>query len=201
MTITQKPITLRTKTADRSPIGTRYVIGESTYTLVAYSHSRNGFGKPTATPVLVSDYDLDAPRTEWDILSDGSLTFECPESLLNDLDEILEVAPEDPERSDRARAAALKRYNEAARSTADQWEVLSFDDLTTDQEFAAFVEFTEAELRLRKAQAELERAARERSEWIARIADLKGSQQAAARTLGVNQSTVSRALRERPERP
>ncbi|MFE9936304.1 hypothetical protein [Streptomyces hirsutus] len=35
----------------------------------------------------------------------------------------------------------------------------------------------------------------------ARIADLKGSQTSAARTLGVNQSTVSRALRERPELP
>jgi hypothetical protein len=203
MTITATPITAKKhRTADRSPIGTRYTDGTYTYTLVAYSidpHSPN-----RALPLFVDDDDLNGTDPHWfDRLTNGALNLMYTEDILGDGDdEVLEVAPADPEKAAQARAAAIKQYQARPyRDTGELGRVTAFDDLTTDEELAAFIEFGKAELELRKAQWALERVSRERSERVARIADLKGSQRAAAQTLGINQSTVSRALRERPERP
>lgn len=203
MTITPKPITERSdRMADRAPIGTRYTDGEDAYTLVAYSIDP---ARPQyARPVLVADDDLANPSTHWyDRLANGALPLLYPEDILGDgADEALEVAPADPEKATTARDAAVKQYQARPyRDTGELHRVMAFDDLTTNEEVAAFIEFAKVELELRKAQRTLERASRERSERVARIYDLKGSQHAAAQTLGVNQSTVSRALRERPERP
>jgi hypothetical protein len=203
MTNTPKPITVKTRRIeDRSPIGTRYTDGTYTYTLVAYSidpHSPR-----SAHPLFVDDDDLNNPDPHWfDRMTNGSLNLRYVPDILGDgRDEVLEVAPADPEIAARARAAAVKQYQDRPyRDTGELQRVMAFDDLTSDEELAAFVEFGKAELELRQAQRALERASHQRSERMARIVDLKGSQQAAARTLGANQSSVSRALRERPELP
>lgn len=203
MAITPKPITERTRhIEDRSPIGTRYRASYEgdghCYTLVAYELDPT---QPrTAIPYFIGDYQFNTKRTWVDQLTDGTILIETAAEIVTD-DQVLEVAPDDLEKATRARSAAMGRYQEPYRNTGDFGRVLAFEDLTTDQEVAAFHAFAEAERKLREAQWTLERVARERSERVARIADLKGSQSAAARTLGVNQSSVSRALRERPERP
>ncbi|MFF8911544.1 hypothetical protein [Streptomyces olivaceoviridis] len=202
MTMTPQPITEHSDTmSDRSPIGTRYADEDGTYTLVAYLIDPHA--PRYARPVLVADDDLTNPPSHpYDRIANGDLPLLYPEDVCGLGSETLEVAPDDPEMTAKARAAAVKQYQARPyRDTGEFNRVMAFDDLTTDEELAAFINFAAAELELRQAQQALEKASRTRAEHIARIADLKGSQQAAARTLGVNQSTVSRALRERPELP
>lgn len=203
MNITPKPITEDTdRMSSRSPIGTRYTDGEHSYTLVAYSI--DPYAPTQAVPVLVGDNDLaEYPNTNWfDHLTDGALKLCDPADILGIGCEELQVAPADLEAANKARAAAVKQYQDRPHfDTQEFTNVMAFDDLATDDEVAAFIAFAKAELELRKAQFEMERASRQRSNRVARIADLKGSQRAAAQMLGLNQSTVSRALRERPERP
>ncbi|MFE6474537.1 hypothetical protein [Streptomyces rochei] len=201
MTITPKPITEDTnRMSDRSPLGTRYTDGTETYTLVAYSI--DPLSPQYARPAFVADNDLTNPSTHWyDRLANGTLPLLYPEDICGE-DETLTVAAEDSETSTKARTAAVKQYQARPyRDTGEFSRVMAFGDLTTDEELAAFIEFAKTEVELRQVQWKLEHVSRERSETIARICDLKGSQQAAAQTLGVNQSTVSRALRERPEMP
>lgn len=195
MTITPKPVTANTSHInDRSPIGTRYTDGTGFVTLVAYEMSPN---RPTeALPVFVDDDDLDAS-------TDGSapLNYAMEYVDVHD-DEALTVAPADAEKSRSARAAALKRYNEPPMDTSDLHRVLCFEDLTTDDEIKAFHRWGAAELELRKAQHELARAARNRADTLQALVHLRGSQDKAGRTVGLNQSSISRALRgATPERP
>lgn len=203
MNITPKTITEDSgRMASRSPIGTRYTADKDSYTLVGYSI--DPYAPTQAFPVFVADDDLDAiPNPNWyDRLANGALNLLYPEDILGIGCEELHVAPADQEVASKARAAAVKQYQDRPyRDTGEIHRVMAFADLTSDDEVAAFIAFAKAELELRKAQRALERASRDRSELVARIADLKGSQTAAAQTLGVNQSTVSRALRERPELP
>lgn len=200
MTITPKPITADTgHINDRSPIGTRYTDGSGFCTLVAYEMS------PTqpqrALPMFVDDYDLDAPRTEFDILSDGSIPLEYATEFVDDNDP-LTVAPDDPAKSQRARAAAQKRYNEPPVDTGDLHRVLCFEDLDSDEEIKAFHRWGVTELELRKVQYDLARASRARADALQVIVHLRGSQERAGRTVGLNQSSVSRALRSAsPDRP
>ncbi|MGW4493800.1 hypothetical protein [Streptomyces sp. NPDC004376] len=198
MTITPKPINSKSyRISERSPIGTRYTSGKSTFTLAAYSIDPS---RPkTARPRFIDDSDLDDNTPNWfDNLTDGSIRLYHLEDILG-FQDTLEVAPDAPELADRARTAAVKRYQDRPYvDTGEFTQVMLFDDLTTDEELTAFMEFAKAELRLREMQYEMERASRDRSECVARLVDLKGSQQAAAKTLGWNQSTVSRAARERP---
>lgn len=199
MTITPKPITDRTRRIeDRSPIGTRYRDSStgSYYTLVAYS--LDATTPHLAHPILIGDYQFDTTRTWYDGLADGSVTMESAREIVTD-DEVLEVAPADPEKSTRARAAAMNRNEESARSTSDLWSVLAFDDLNTDEEIAAFHAWAEAELELRKAEMTLARAARDRAGKLQRIVNLKGSQAAAGRVVGLNQSSISRSLKTLPQ--
>lgn len=200
MDITPKPITEHTlRLEDRSPIGTRYTDGRGTYTLVAYEIDPTQ--RAIADPVLLGDYELKKPPTLYDVLDHGSVNLEYAREIVEG-DQVLEVAPEDPEMSERARAAALKRYEEPARDTSDLWAVLAFEDLDTDDKVAAFHKWAEAELDLRKAEAELARASRDRAWTLKRLIGLTGSQQKAGRTVGLNQSSVSRALRSLPaDRP
>lgn len=203
MNITPQTITEGTdRMSRRSPIGTRYTADGHGYTLVGYSI--DPYLPTQAVPVFVADDDLgNIPNPNWyDRLANGALALLYPEDILGIGSEELHVAPADEETASKARAAAVKQYQDRPyRDTGEIHRVMAFDDLTTDDEVAAFIAFGKAELELRKAQMTLERASRERSDRVARIADLKGSQKAAAQTLGVNQSTVSRALRERPELP
>ncbi|MGW4825450.1 hypothetical protein ACWEP4_42905 [Streptomyces sp. NPDC004227] len=202
MTITPQTITEKSnRMSQRSPIGTRYTDGEYTYTLVAYSI--DPYAPKRAHPIFVEDGALNGTTPHWfDRLTNGDLHLMRAQDILGIGSETLEIAPADPETEAKARAASVKQYQARPYGDTMQFtEVMAFDDLATDEELAAFIEFGKTELELRKAQWSLERASHDRSERIARIADLKGSQQAAAQTLGVNQSTVSRALRERPERP
>lgn len=200
VTITPKPITTDTfHIDDRSPIGTRYTHGRGFCTLVAYEMS------PTqpqrALPMFVDDYDLDTPRTEFDILSDGSIPLDYATEFVDDNDP-LTVAPDDLEKSQRARAAAQKRYNEPPADTGDLHRILCFEDLDSDEEIQAFHRWGATELELRKVQYDLARASRARADALQVLVHLRGSQDRAGKTVGLNQSSVSRALRSAtPDQP
>jgi hypothetical protein len=173
---------------------------EEEFTLVAYSvdpHSR------TAFPLFVADADITAgSNTHWyDRATKGSIALLEVSDVVGIGSEVLHPATPDQERSDAAIAAIASREEHTFRDTSDFSRVMLHGDLNTDEEVTAFLAYAKAELELRVAQRQLEKTSRERSEWIARVADLTGSQRRAARVLGLNQSTISRALRERPERP
>jgi predicted DNA-binding protein (UPF0251 family) len=202
MTATPKPITEDDafRVEDRAPIGSRYTNEDGPVTLVAYDvdpHAR------IARPLFIADEDLaKEPSTHWyDRATVGSIPLYDISDLVDADDSTLRPIEADPKQAGLARAALANRTEPTFRDTTDFTRVRLCGDLDTDEEVAAFLAFSKAELELRETQWKLERTARERSEAIARIYDMKGSQQAAAQTLGVNQSTVSRALRERPERP
>lgn len=199
MALTAHPITARTYSMDdRSPIGTRYADGDDLYTLVAYDMPPTN--PRQALPMFVWDDDLDAEPTEFDILSRGSIEVSYAQAILDDGEELV-PAPADPETSARARAAAVARYQEPYRDTGDAQRVLAFDDLATQEEVDAFHQWGRADLALRDAQYALERAAKERAYTLRTIVNLRGSQPKAAAALGMNQSSVSRALRLAPETP
>ncbi|MFJ1528256.1 hypothetical protein ACIOFV_07475 [Streptomyces mirabilis] len=190
--LTPKPITHDTELLrDRSPIGTRYTCGGTAYTLVAYGFAWTFPG--TAQPYLLRDDELDIPQSRHEHIAGGSVTLKCPADILGP-DEVLEVAPDDPDKAERARAAALKRYNEPARVVGDLLRVCAFEDLTSDEEIDAFHRWDKAELNLRNAQAVLARAAASRAEVIETFVRLRGSQRKAGDLLGLNQSSISRAL-------
>jgi hypothetical protein len=186
--------------ADRAPIGSRYTDGEEEFTLVAYSvdpHSR------TAFPLFIADEDVAAgPNAHWyDRATKGSIALLEVSDLVGIDDEAIQPAAPNQERTEAALAALANREEHTFRDTSDFSRVMLHGDLNTEDEVTAFLAYAKAELELRVAQRQLERASRERSERIALVADLAGSQRRAAQVLGLNQSTISRALRERPERP
>ncbi|MFI5831109.1 hypothetical protein ACIA6C_28310 [Streptomyces sp. NPDC051578] len=195
MSLTPRPIKCNTSSvASRSPIGTRYTDGDETYTLVAYRY--DDANPKLAIPILVGDSDFDDKEPNWfETLTHGSITLEVPSSVLA-AEDILEIAEADEELSARARAAAFKRYNEPARDTSDWVSVLAFEDIETDEELAAFHRWVKTELALREAQAALARAAEERGYAIGELVALRGSQEKAARLIGLNQSSVNRAMRQ-----
>lgn len=202
MTTTPKPITEDDAfhIEDRAPIGTRYTNDDGPVTLVAYEidpYAR------TARPLFIADEDLaKEPSTHWyDRATAGSIPLYDISDLVGIDDPALHPTQPDPEQAALARAALTNRTEPTFTDTTTFTRVRLCGDLNTEEELAAFLAFSKAELELRETQWKLERISRKRSETIARIYDLKGSQQAAAQTLGLNQSTVSRALRERPERP
>jgi hypothetical protein len=198
MTITPQPITEDDafRIEDRAPIGARYTTGDGPITLVAYEvdpHAR------TARPLFIADEDLaKKPSTHWyDRAVVGSIPVYEISDLVDADDCALHPIEPDVEQARLARAAFINRTEPAFRDTIVFSRVHLHGDLNGDEEVEAFLLYAKAELELRKAQRELDGAARDRSARIARMVDLKGSQHAAAQTLGVNQSTVSRALRER----
>jgi hypothetical protein len=198
MTSTLKPITENDafRLEDRAPIGSRYTTDDGPITLVAYQvdpHAR------TARPLFIADEDLTKkPSTHWyDRATVGSIPVYEISDLVDADDSALRPIESDPEQAGLARAAFANRTEPTFLDTTVFSRVNLHDDLSTDEETEAFLAYAKAELELRKAQRELDDAARARSARIARMVDLKGSQSATARTLGLNQSTVSRALRER----
>ncbi|MFE6412598.1 LysR family transcriptional regulator [Streptomyces sp. NPDC057837] len=202
MTTTPKPITEDDafRIEDRAPIGTRYTNEDGPVTLVAYEvdpHTR------TARPLFIADEALTKkPSTHWyDRATVGSIPVYDISDVVGIGDPALNPTQPDPEQAILARAAFANRTEPTFLDTSVFSRVHLHDDLNSEEEVEAFLAYAKAELELREAQWKLDKAARERSAKIARMVDVKGSQQAAARALGLNQSTVSRALRERPERP
>lgn len=202
MTATPKPITEDDafRIEDRAPIGTRYINEDGPFTLVAYEvnpHSR------AARPLFIDDEDLGKkPSTHWyDRMTEGSIPVYDITDVVGIGDPTLFPTEPDAEQAALARAAFANRTEPTFLDTSEFSRVNLHDDLNSNEEVEAFLAYAKAELELRQAQRKLDRAARERSARIARMADLKGSQQRAGRALGLNQSTVSRALRERPELP
>ncbi|MFD7922476.1 hypothetical protein ACFV3R_25030 [Streptomyces sp. NPDC059740] len=197
------PITERSrfKITNRIPIGSRYADDETGYTLVAYSVDPvNG----RAEPLFIADDDIGegAASQHWmDRAMHGSTPLLAVSDVVGIGSETLHPAPDDADKAAAAFAALATREEHTFRDTGDFSRVTLYAELNSDEEVAAFLAYAKAELELRSAQRRLERAARDRSERIALVADLTGSQRQAAKVLGVNQSTVSRALRERPERP
>lgn len=202
MTTTPKPITEDDafRIEDRAPIGTRYTNEDGPVTLVAYEvdpHAR------IARPLFIADEDLaKEPSTHWyDRATVGSIPVYDISDVVDRNDPALHPTRPAPEQAALARAAFAKRTEPTFLDTTVFSRVHLHDDLNSDEEVNAFLAYAKAELKLREAQWLLDKAARERSEKISLMVDLKGSQHAAAQTLGVNQSTVSRAVRERPARP
>ncbi|MFM9629350.1 hypothetical protein ACKI10_17205 [Streptomyces galilaeus] len=204
MTAAPKPITEHDafRIEDRAPIGTRYTDGSGKYPVTLVAYDVDPYAR-AALPLFISDDELaKEPSTHWyDRAVDGSISLEEISDLVGTGDPALHPSQPDPEQGALARAALVNRTEPTFLDTTVFSRVRLYGDLDTDEEVEAFISYAKAELELRKSQWTLEKASRERSQRMARIADLKGSQQATAQTLGVNQSTVSRALRERPERP
>ncbi|KFG71345.1 hypothetical protein [Streptomyces mutabilis] len=199
MTATPKPITEHDtfRIGDRAPIGTRYTNEDGPVTLVAYEidpHAR------TARPLFIADEDLaKKPSAHWyDRATVGSIPVYEIADVVGIGDPALHPTQADPEQSALARTAFANRTEPTFLDTTVLSRVHLCDDLDSDEEVEGFLAYARAELELRKAQRVLDQAARERSATIRRMVDLKGSQQRAGQTLGLNQSTVSRALRERP---
>lgn len=188
----------RFRIADRAPIGTRYTNGDETVTLVAYSVNPHA---GTASPLFIADSDITkAPPSHWyDRAIDGSIPLLEVPDVVGIGSEVLQPAAPDQEKTDLALAALAAREEPTFRDTRYFSYVMLHGDLTSEEEVAAFLAYAQAELELRAAQYAVERMARERSERIALIADLTGSQRRAAGVLGLNQSSISRALRERPQ--
>ncbi|CAL9668006.1 hypothetical protein SUDANB145_07262 (plasmid) [Streptomyces sp. enrichment culture] len=199
MTAAPKPITEDDafRIEDRAPIGTRYTNEDGLVTLVAYEvdpHAR------TARPLFIADETLSQkPSTHWyDRATVGSIPVYEITDVVGIGDPVLHPAQPDPEQAALARAAFANRTAPTFLDTTVLSRVHLHGDLDSDEEVEAFLAYAKAELELRKAQRVLDQAARERSATISRMVDLKGAQQRAGQTLGLNQSTVSRALRERP---
>ncbi|MGW3400170.1 hypothetical protein [Streptomyces zhihengii] len=196
---TPQPITSNDTTlATRSPIGTRY---EDGLTLVAYSVDPFT-NYHYAMPLFIADEDIAKPLTHpYDLIAHGSIqVYELPDVISDG--ETLELDEPDEEKTAAALAAYANRTEPGLRDTRDFTRVTLHGDLDSDAEVAAFIAYGKAELKLRAAQHAMERASATRAETIAQLVDLKGSQPKAAKTLGLNQSTISRALRERrPEQP
>ncbi|MDH6224383.1 hypothetical protein [Streptomyces sp. MJP52] len=187
--------------ADRAPIGSRYTDGEETFTLVAYSVDPHA---GTAHPLFIADEDItkDPASQHWmEHATEGSIPLLEVPDVVGTGSETLRPAAPDQEKADAALAALTAREEPAFRDTRDFTRVMLHGDLDSEEEVAAFLAYGKAELELREAQHVLERKARERSERLAALNDLAGSQRRTARVTGHNQSTISRALRERPERP
>lgn len=195
--LTPKPITPDTTSmACRSRLGTRYTDGTHDFTLVAYDIRH----EDTAIPVFVADSDLDVLRSEYEWVVDGSVALHYARDLVGD-DEALQVTHDNPVRADRARAAAVRRYNEPPCDTGDLFRVLAFSDLTTAAEVSAFSIWVEAELALREAEAVRYRAARRRFDVLDHLVRLMDGQEEAARLIGRDPLTMGWGVHKRPELP
>lgn len=185
--------------AHRAPINTRYANDDDTVTLVAYSVDPIN---QRAEPCFIADADLDKkPSTHWyDRMAEGSIPLWDRTDLVADDETLRPVAP-DAERSQLAQAALDKRAEPTFRDTLDFTRVTLRADLNSDEEVHAFLGYAKAELKVRELQYQLERASQDRSQWIGSLVDLQKSQRAVGRTLGRDQSTISRAMRERREMP
>ncbi|MHA6764663.1 helix-turn-helix domain-containing protein [Streptacidiphilus sp. PAMC 29251] len=142
--------------------------------------------------VVGFDCDLEEPWLLADYLLDGEPQLETPENFAGD-PSALTRADDDIETADRARALSRGRG-------VPQHPTLWDTPATAGQILAvrAFLDATYAQIEADRA---ARKAAELRSERIAAIAGLCGSQTAAARLLGIDQSTVSRAINSLPVIP
>ncbi|MEU6054297.1 hypothetical protein ABZ829_28230 [Streptomyces xanthochromogenes] len=106
-------------------------------------------------------------------------------------DPAIRPAPDDPEKASAARAWAIR---EREYLTNYGFNDVLFDMPASADQLRRWLIFCKADREWREA-AQLERqAAKQRSEAVAQIAWTDGTQSSAARILGYNQSTVSRAV-------
>lgn len=168
---------------------------EQTYTLGTRLADRNG------NIHIVVDHHEDgtALLLEECIVEDGA---PCDEGLATEDWAESNWGPlaETPD-ADRS-AAALAHYRAEKQATQAARDVMSGEEQVTAfaaQPFKAAVteaheEYREADAALKAAQEAVEAAAKRRAERIREMVNLTGSQTAAAKVLGINQSNISRAL-------
>lgn len=161
-------------------IGSRIDLGEDfPHTLVAIrvDHRLSPVG---LSPLYVSDDYVSGRDHQFGVLDDEDLD-----------DPALRPAPDDTEKANAARAWAIR---ERERLTYHGFHYVLFDLPASPDQLRRWLNFCVQDEEWRKA-AQLERqAAKQRSEALAQIAWTDGTQSSAARILGYNQSTVSRAI-------
>lgn len=154
-------------------IGSRVTLGRQHFTLVALEARRE-----SVFPIYVSDDYVNGTDKQFGTLS------------RNDLPHIV-TAPDDAEKSNAAREWAVKERDSLSEyGNLD----LMFETPSNPEQVLRFLRFREADRELQRAEYEQRQAARRRAMAIAQIAWADDNQSSAARLLGLNQATVSRAV-------
>lgn len=160
------------------PIGSRATDGVETYTVVATAITLGLTGE--AGPILISDENVAAGRVDFSNLAE-----------VDDWDRTLEALP-----ADEAKAAAALTFTANNRESAAMYEdYVVFDDPTTPEQIDAIINFGIADREWREIEAQQRQAATKRAIAMAQVAwSSNKNQSTAARLLGVNQSSISRAV-------
>ncbi|MDX2694899.1 hypothetical protein [Streptomyces ipomoeae] len=156
-------------------IGSRVTAGTpDTFTLVALRLEGDG----DVFPIYVSDGCVTGRDTQFGIL---------------ERDDLEDIAPaqDDPEKADAARAWASR---DRESITGYGHDAVLFDIPASIDQLWRFLLFCEADREWRIAERAQREAASRRASAVAQVAWTDGSQSSAARILGLNQSTVSRAV-------
>lgn len=151
-------------------IGSRITDGDSEYTLVALI-----LGSDSARPVYLAD-DYEAPRFDW-----------ITRDEIGDVDS----APDNAELAARARAHASAERDWISQH--GQMDIL-LDNPGNAEQVRRVLEFGEADRAWRIAEEKQRKAAAERAISIATLARAAGTQSAAGRLIGLDQSRISRAM-------
>jgi len=130
-------------------------------------------------PLYVSDDYVSGRDTQFGVLEH------------DELDESVLAAPDDPEKAHAARAWAAKNREYLTHYGHD--DVL-FDIPTSVEQLRRFIQFCKTDREWRVAEHAQRRAASRRAHAIAQIVWTDDNQSLAARVLGLNQSSVSRAV-------
>lgn len=170
---TQERAELLFTSAQQHRIGSRVSDGTTGYTIVALI-----LGPETVRPYYLAD-DWET-NTQFAWLTQTEMDDEDAASI-----------PDDPEIAKRARAHAAAEREFVTRYGAE--DVL-WDNPTSADQVRRVLEFGEADRAWRIAESAQREAARERAIRIARVAWAAGTQTAAGRLLGLDQSRVSRAV-------
>jgi len=158
-------------------IGSRVTCGDqddTVYTLVALRLNTMG----NIDPLYFSDAYVTGDDNQFGELEEDDL-------------EDIQPAPDDPGKASAARAWAI-RNRETITRYGDE-DVL-FDIPATADQLRRFLDFCEADREWRVAEHAMRRAAGRRAYTVAQVAWTDGTQSSAARILGLNQSSVSRAV-------
>ena len=170
---TQERAELLFASAQQLRIGSRVTDGTTGYTIVALI-----LGKESVRPYyLADDWETNA-QFAW-----------LTQSEMDDEDAV--SIPDDPEIAKRARAHAATEREFVTHHGAN--DVL-WDNPTSADQVQCVLEFGEADRVWRIAESAQRKAARDRALSIAQVAWAAGTQTAAGRLLGLDQSRVSRAV-------
>lgn len=148
---------------------------EDGHTLVALELQ----GESDLFPIYVSDDYVTGKDTQFGVLE------------RDDLEDGILPSPDDPEKTRAARAWAASNREYLTRHGHSY---VLFDDPASVEQVLCFLRFCAADREWRLAEGEQRRAAAERGHAIAQIVWTDSNQSSTARLLGLNQSSVSRAV-------